>query len=115
MEKYMLTVQEAKLAATQKAKDYLDKWFGGQDRGACGFAWVQIVPKHNGNTKEGKAERKALRQMGFELDHTGKEFTWWNPCGLGVQNVEVKAEGARAAAKVLIDAGFNAYARSRLD
>ena len=112
---YKATVYEAKFDAKRAAIDYLDAHFNGQDSGACGFAWVNIRPKHKGNTKLGKEERKVLREMGFELDWTGKEFQWWNPSGLGAQNVDCKYVGARAAAKVLCEAGFDAYASSRLD
>ena len=107
--------QEAKALAHKAGKDWLDNYYGGEDRGMCGFAWVNVRPAHKGNTKAGKEERKVLRAMGFELDWTGKEFQWWNPSGLGVQNIDAKAQGARAAAKVLQGYGFNAYAGSRLD
>lgn len=112
---YIAIKYEAGFDARKAGEDFLQRHYGGQDRGMCGFAWVNVVPQHKGNTKAGKEERKVLRAMGFELDWTGKEFQWWNPSGLGVQNVDAKAEGARAAAKVLQGYGFNAYARSRLD
>lgn len=103
--------EEAFLAA----KAYLDRNFNGADWGMCGFAWVNIKPKHKGNTKLGKEERKVLREMGFELDWTGKEFQWWNPSGLGCQNIEAKYTGAVVAARILREHGFDAYAGSRLD
>lgn len=106
---------EAQQAAYEAATDALFKWYGGDDLGACGFAWVNVVPEHKGNTKLGKEERKTLRAMGLELDWTGKEFQWWNPCRLSVQNVDSKHAGAVACAKVLKAYGFNAYAGSRLD
>ena len=101
--------------AYNSAVEMLLSLYGGQDVGMCGFAWVNVKPKHKGNTKEGKAERKVLRDMGFELDWTGKEFQYWNPSKLGVQNVDCKAKGASVAARILKEHGFDAYAQSRLD
>lgn len=102
-------------AAKTEAVAILNKWWGGKDIGACGFAWVNIKPKHKGNTKAGRAERVILKEMGFSLDWTGKEFTYWNPSELPVQNVDSKYAGAMAAAQVLREHGFDAYAGSRLD
>lgn len=112
---HIAIANDAKAEAHKKAEAYLGSHYGGHDAGMCGFAWVNVRPKHKGNTKEGKAERKVLREMGFELDWTGKEFQWWNPSGLGVQNVDSKHAGAVAAASILREHGFNAYAGSRLD
>lgn len=108
-------IAEALDAAKVVGQAYLDSYFNGQDRGACGFAWVNIRPKHKGNTRDGKAERFILRAMGFELDWTGKEFQYWNPSKLSCQNVDAKHAGAVACAKVLRSYGFQAYAGSRLD
>jgi len=112
---YGLVMDKAVEAAKTEAVGILNRWWDGKDAGACGFAWVNIKPKHKGNTKEGKAERVILREMGFSPDWTGKEFTYWNPSELGVQNVDSKYAGALAAAQVLRDHGFDAYANSRLD
>ena len=112
---YNAIMYEAKFEARKKGQAFLDKYYAGQDEGMCGFAWVNIRPTNKGNTKAGKEERKVLRAMGFELDWTGKEFQWWNPSGLGVQNIDAKEAGAMAAARVLRDYGFDAYAGSRLD
>jgi hypothetical protein len=108
-------MNEALEAANNAATKYLSAYFGGQDYGACGFAWVTVYPVHKGNTKEGKQERKILREMGLELDWTGKAFQYWNPSKLGVQNVDSKYMGACEAAKVLKSYGFKASAGSRLD
>jgi len=102
-------------AANKAATDYLEKYYDGKDQGACGFAWVAIVPRHKGNTRLGKAERVILAQIGAEKDWTGKAYQIWNPAQVGAQNVDCKEAGASAAAKVLIDAGFDAYPMSRLD
>ena len=102
---------------TAAAKAAADKTFAdiGGDRYACGFAWVTIYPAHKGNTKLGKAERATLRDLGFELDWTGKSFQLWNPSQHPCQNVDTKEAGARAAAIVLKQHGFKASAGSRLD
>jgi len=94
---------------------FLDMHYQGQDRGLCGFAWVNIYPKYKGNTKEGRAERDTLRALGFELNWTGKVFEFWNPSSLPVQNVDAKEAGARAGADYLRGLGFNAIPGSRLD
>jgi hypothetical protein len=112
---HMNIVAKATEDAFVAAKEFLNYHMNGEDCGMCGFAWVNIKPKHKGNTKLGKEERKILREMGFELDWTGKEFSWWNPSGLRVQNMDCKEVGARAAAKVLCEAGFDAYSMSRFD
>lgn len=102
-------------AARQTAEQFIRQHFGGQDAGACGFAWVTIYPKHKGNTRLGRAEREQIRALGFELDWTGRSFQMWNPSGLSCQNIDTKEAGARAAAEVLRKHGFDAYAGSRLD
>lgn len=102
------------LEAARKAADEMFAKIGG-DRYACGFAWTTIYPKHKGNTKDGRAERKTLEEMGFRKDWTGKAYEYWNPSGHGCQNVDTKEAGARAAADVLRKYGFDAYAGSRLD
>lgn len=107
--------QEASNAALRAATAYLQNHYDGADHGACGFAWVRIMPQYKGNTKLGKAERVVLRDLGFELNYTGKSYDWWNPSGLGCQNVEAKAHGANAAVRVLQQYGFLPMAMSRLD
>ncbi len=103
------------IAAKDASAEYFQKYLNGEDQYACGFAWVTAYPKFKGNTKDGKAERKVLRELGFKLDWTGKTFEFWNPSGFGGQNVDTKEAGARAAAEVLRREGIDAYAGSRLD
>lgn len=110
----IVAVNSEMLAAAKAAADAKFAEIGG-DRYACGFAWVTVYPKHKGNTKLGKAERVVLRDMGFELDWTGKTFQLWNPSKHPCQNIDTKEAGARAAARVLIAHGFDASAGSRLD
>lgn len=99
-------------AASEKL---INEYFDGQDRGACGFAWVTIHPKHKGNTKLGKAERKEFELLGARKDWTGKAWMIWNPANYPVQSVDVLEAGARAAAMFLQRYGYDAVAGSRLD
>lgn len=113
------TVEEIKAEFLKVSKEagqtYFDHYLQGHDRGMCGFAWVNVCPGHKGNTKEGRAERKVLRELGFELDWTGKVFSFWDPSGLPYQNIDAKHAGAAAGAEYLRTWGFKAYAGSRLD
>ena len=87
----------------------------GDDWGACGFAWTTVYPKHKGTTRDGKTERKVLKELGFSKDWTGKSYQFWDPARYGGQNIDIKEAGAIAAANVLKKYGFDAYAGSRLD
>ena len=118
---YYEIAQAMRDAASAAAKDYVRGWTestGGNAYGEpvyCGFAWVTVYPKHKGNTRQGRAERKALEQMGFRKDYTGKAYELWNPSGWHGQSMEVKEAGASAAALVLKSYGFTAYMGSRAD
>jgi hypothetical protein len=113
--------QEMRTAASDAARDYVDAWTratGGNAYGEpayCGFAWVTVYPQHKGNTKQGRAERKVLEQLGMRKDWTGKAYQLWNPSGWAGQSMDVKERGATAAALVLRKYGFTAYAESRAD
>jgi hypothetical protein len=102
-------------AASDAANKFFQEKLGGQDRYACGFAWVTVFPHHKGNTKDGRAERKVLESLGLKKDWTGKGYEIWNPSGHNCQNVDTKEVGAEAAAAVLRKYGFKAFAGSRLD
>lgn len=102
-------VAEACAAATDAAHLYFQTKLNGQDQYACGFAWVNIHGV-KGNTKLGRT----LKAAGIRQDYS-KTFQIWNPSGHPAQNVDVKEEGARAAAAVFKKYGFEAYAGSRLD
>ena len=102
-------------AAHDATETYIKDVLKGEDAFACGFAWVNIDPRFKGNTLSGRMERKRIRELGFELDYTGKRFSLWNPSKSHFQNIDCKEAGARAAAKVLEDLGFDAYPNSRLD
>jgi hypothetical protein len=110
------TVRELAFAAAAVATDrYIENVLKGEDAFSCGFAWVTVQPKHKGNTKLGREERKVLRALGLEKDWTEKRFQWWNPSKTYFQNIDCKEEGAKAAAKVLKSYGLDAWANSRLD
>ena len=99
--------------ATHAANEMLHRTGG--DNGACGFAWVTIYPEHKGNTKLGKAERRAFEALGATKDWTGKAWQIWKPGEVYVQSVHVLEAAARAAATVLKSYGLTAYCASRLD
>jgi hypothetical protein len=99
-------VAEAQLAARQAALAALQRY---GDRDACGFAWTSIY-KVKGNTKLGKMLKAAGVRQTWD-----KTFQLWNPSGVGVQSMGILEEGARAAAEVFRQYGFEAYAGSRMD
>ena len=102
-------VAEAKQAAFEAADKFFKEKLGGQDRYACGFAWVDIYGV-KGNTKIGKA----LMREDVRKSYTGS-LQMWNPSKYGCQNVDTLEAGAEAAAEVFKKYGFRAYAGSRLD
>jgi hypothetical protein len=110
-----LTQELITATAFRAADKFFMERMGGQDAGACGFAWVTIYPEHKGNTKLGRAERKGYEAMGFSKDWTGKAYQLWNPAKYGCQNIDTLEAGAQAAAKLLQSYGYKAYAGSRLD
>lgn len=105
---------EAHEAARKEAHEYLEKHFGGNDAGACGFAWVEIWDyegkRIKGNTKLGKQ----LKAAGIGQNYR-RIFQIWDPAGLPVQSIDTKYAGAIAAAQVFKKHGFDAFAGSRLD
>ena len=107
--------KEFETAAQTAARELADRYYGGRDGGACGFAWVTVYPEYKGNTRQGKTERKILESMGFRKDWTGKGYQVWDPAKWPGQSIDVKSAGAVAAAKVLQKYGFKAYAGDRLD
>ena len=107
--------EEAWASAVVATNNYIEKYLDGEDKYACGFAWVTVYPKHKGNTKLGREERNILAALGLKKDWTGKAYQWWNPSNCGFQNIDCKEAGAQAAAKILTAYGLEAYAGSRLD
>ncbi len=102
-------VREAETAAFWAASKYFQDVLKGQDRFACGFAWVNIYGI-KGNTKIGRA----LKDAGIRPAYSGG-LQMWNPSKFGCQNVDTLEAGAEAAAAVFKKYGFTAYAGSRLD
>ncbi len=102
-------LNEAAMAARTAAKQ-AHAALGG-DRGACGFAWVNVWGVRS-NSKLGKA----LQAAGFRKDYTGS-LQLWNPSRAAVQSVSVLEAGAEAYASVLRSKlGLDkVYAGSRLD
>jgi hypothetical protein len=104
-------VQDAMLTAHQAASRAYSTH---GDRGACGFAWVNIWEHAGKKIRANSKIGRALIAAGVRKDYTGT-FCLWNPAKLGVQSVDILEEGAYAAAEVFKAHGFTAYAGSRLD
>jgi hypothetical protein len=101
-------IQVGKQLAVDASTQEYQKWGG--DRGACGFAWVEVYVDRT-NSKQAKELIKA----GFRKDYKPKCLSMWNPGELPVQNVDIKEAGAYAYANYLTALGLKAYAGSRLD
>ena len=110
-----LTEELIRAVAFDAADRFEQQHFPNGGWGMCGFAWVTVYPEHKGNTRAGKAERRVLEQLGFRKDWTGKAYELWNPSKYATQNVDTLEAGARAAAQLLKQHGYKAYAGSRLD
>jgi hypothetical protein len=97
-------------AAQKAARAFSEKHFGGQDGGACGFAWVNVY-KVRSNSKLGKA----LQEVGFRKDYSGS-LQLWNKWWPG-QSVDAAEHGATAYAITLKEElGIeDIYSGSRLD
>ena len=102
-------VDEAKAKAYAAADAHEKEYYPDNGWGACGFAWVNIWGI-KGNTKLGRV----MKAAGIEKDYSGAHSIW-NPSKYPTQNVSTLEAGAQAAAQVFKDAGFTAYAGSRLD
>lgn len=102
-------IYDANVASFVESNKYLNETLGGKDAYPCGFGWVEIYGIR-ANSKIGKF----LAANGMRKDSYSKSFVF-HPQTPNVQNMDVQYEGARAAAKVLQDFGFRAYATSRID
>ena len=102
-------IQAGKLLA-ENASIELYNQMGREDRGCCGFAWVDVYVDRT-NSKQAKE----LIQAGFSKSYKPKCLSLWNPGGLPVQNIDIKEAGAEALAKYLRVLGLNAYSGSRMD
>jgi hypothetical protein len=106
-------VQDACNAAEMAARTAAKQTYAalGGDRGACGFAWVNVWGVRS-NSKLGNA----LKAAGFRKDYTGA-LSLWNPSKAAVQSLDILEAGAYAYAEVLKDKlGLEkVYAGSRMD
>lgn len=100
--------------AHQACQDHADKHFGGEDGGACGFAWVDIY-SYRGKKLDGRTK------MGKILEKAGVGKSWkgcymiWNPAKFPAQSIDILRAGAIEAASILRAYGFDAHAGSRID
>lgn len=95
--------------AQSAAQAFTEKYFGGQDGGPCGFAWVNVY-KVRKNSKMGKA----LAEVGFSKSYDGS-LQQWNKWYRG-QSVDAAEHGATAYAAVMKEElGLDFYSGSRLD
>lgn len=102
------------LAEARKAsKAFADQHFGGDDGGACGFAWVNIRGKVRSNSRLGKA----LATIGFDKNYTGALQLWNGRDGWYFgQSVDAAEAGAQAYARKFEElTGLPVIAGSRLD
>jgi len=76
------------------------------DDGACGFAWVTVKPANSAFAKWAQAQGIMRKAYGGGVQYWVSEFG---------QSEERKAAFAYAYARVLCEAGINAFAGSRLD
>ena len=104
--------EEAFASAVVATNKYIETYLDGEDKYACGFAWVTVEPKHKGNTKAGKEERQILTAFGFNqsYDKTFKRYSHYP-----VQSLDVLEAESRAIAEFLRERGFNAFTQSRMD
>ena len=72
----------------------------------CGFAWVVVKPNR------GAFATYLKDHAGFSKHYGGGISNWIGDYG---QGMDMKAAHARAYAEVLRDAGYDAYANSRMD
>jgi len=108
--------EQAVMDAAQAGQDYLDKYFNGQDGGACGFAWVMVFPPNKGNTRAGRDERRMLESIGFRKDVYGKAWRLNNPGQIRAQNIDAKSASAQAYADTMNElAVFDFQVSERLD
>lgn len=81
--------------------------------GVCGFAWVNV----KGNSRVANAARKRYGDRdvrGFSVSRGWPSGLNINMSGFG-QSMEMKMAAADAYAKVLRDAGHDAWSESRMD
>lgn len=100
-EREFQAIWEAAVAAGEEAHELCNEQW------ACGFAWVNIKPGTS------RFARWLKKKNYARTDSYYGGVTYW--VATRTQCVMKKESYARAMAKVLTDAGFRAYAQSRLD
>jgi hypothetical protein len=110
MQDIQTIVAQSVAIAQQESTKYFTEQLKGEDRFACGFAWVDVYVDRT-NSKLAKE----LIAAGFKKDYKPKCLSMWNPGGVNVQNIDCKEAGAVAMAEFLRSQGLYAYAGSRLD
>ena len=95
--------------ATEQARAATDDWLANHpgEWFPCGFAWVIITPARGPLVAW-------LKKQGHKLAYGGG-LQVWNPSTNYTQSMNALAAGAHAYAQVLRDAGYQAYADSRMD
>ena len=101
-------IRQGKVLAEAAGRAEYAKWGG--DRGACGFAWVEVYVDRT-NSKQAKE----LLAAGFRKDYKPKCLSMWDPAGVPTQSISVKEAGAEAYAEYLRALGLKAFAGSRMD
>jgi hypothetical protein len=111
------TLKDILADADRAARDAADAAYeknGNTDWDACGFGWVNIY-RFNGKNLDGRTKMgKLMKAAGVRQDYT-RAYQVWNPGGYRGQSISIKEAAATAYARVLQDAGFTAYAGSRMD
>ncbi len=99
---------EAREQAFIAAGEFFNDKLGGVDKGACGFAWVNVVA-FEGKRIDGRTK------LGRMFIEAGLSTRVWNPACSPVQNIDTLEAGAAKFVEVLESKGFTAFAESRLD
>ena len=92
--------------ARRDAEEYVRD---GRPFGGCGFAWVEVYGVKL-STKVGKEFAK----VGFRKNYGGG-LRLSNPSGLATQDAAALLAGAEKYAEIFRNAGYTAYAVSRMD
>jgi hypothetical protein len=109
-----MIVEEAQAAALAASSKYFVEELNSKDQYPCGFAWLNVYKMNGENIRANSKVGKALASCNITKDLSGS-MRWWNPSGAGLQNVDCKYAGAKAAAAVFTKYGFEAYAGERWD
>ena len=115
VEELTALLDEAEQKATEASKKFLKENLGGHDQFPCGFAWVDIVKYHGQKITGNSSMGKLLKMAGIDQTVTDRKYQLWCPGRIGCQNVYVIEAGAKAAAEVLENAGFEAKTSYRWD